>query len=200
MFSSEVSHAVRSFETQTLQPNGHPYYPNARITLTIPGFTRAHAICALFKLCNPSSKEYDFIARRQEGNRENSEITLFTHSSKAGELVNVEFMNALKSTIRSFSATLGSSWVPYTITKDDASFSFNDIDEEETVMSKDALEESLHIYSYLSDQSGCKIKCDQIDGDVTGKYLDLIAGSKSDVEQCVAYFKKIGESMQNEIK
>lgn len=107
-------------------------------------------------------------------------------------------MSALKSKICDISSSLSTDWKPYTLREvDEDSFTLiDDIDKQESVVSKLAVEESGLMYSCLANESGCKVQCGGIQGDGEKDNFDLIAGAKKAVEAYLDYLRETGESIR----
>lgn len=199
MFSSNVAEVVRSFGNSTLQLDPHPICPCSRISITLPDFFLTKAIESILMFSN-TSKQYSFAVRRHDTNRNQGIISICAHQSESGEKVNSVFLKTLKNAVCNFSETLSHSWVPYENVRDDSFTSIDNIDELEVAISKEAKEGTYALYSQLIRNKPYRVdlgsSCSFSKND---DGVDIIAGSKKDVDAFLDDLCVIGKSIQEEL-
>lgn len=199
MFSSNVAEVVRSFENSTLQLDPHPICPCSRISIALPDFYLTKAIESILMFSN-TSKQYQFAVRRHEINRNQGIISIYAHQSESGEKVNSVFLKTLKKAICNFSETLSQSWVPYKNVCDDPFTGIDNVNEYEVAISKKATEGTYALYSHLIGNKPYRVdlgnSCSFSNND---DGLDIIAGSKKDVDAFLDDLCVIGKSIQKEL-
>lgn len=194
MFSADLIRAIRYFENENLQLDSNIMSRCSRIDMLFPDFYQAQAIGSLFKLCNPS-KDYDFLFKKQEANKNRGVVTILADPTETGKKVDSVFMSTLKKILVNFSNDLSQSWGPYSSNNEDNDFysDLMDIQQYETAISKKSKDGTYAIYYYLNKLNGGKVTLG------TSDESDQIAGSKKEVEEFLNCLKTVGEEVQKEL-